>query len=157
MLIEGKIDVGVPLQRLWDFLLDLEQFSACLPGIESVRQVDGKTFTGVLVTKLGPMAGSFNFQAAIVEQVAPSAMKVRTEGKDSVTGSSVNTDVDLLLAETTDDRSKMSYRANVLVSDPLAIIGDMILRATASFLMAEFAKRLRSRLEDGQSRVETRG
>ena len=157
MLIEGKIDVGAPRQRLWEFLLDLEQFSSCLPGIESVRQVDDTTFTGVLTTKLGPMSGAFNFRAAIVEQAAPRAMKVRTEGKDSVTGSSVNTDVDLSLEQTTEDRSKMIYRANVLVSGPLAIIGDMILRATASFLMAEFARRLRSRLEDGQSRVETRG
>jgi len=148
MLIEGGIDVGAPRQRLWDFLLDLDQFSACLPGVESVRRVDGNSFTGVLVTRLGPMAGSFNFRAAIVEQVAPSSMKVRTEGKDSVTGSSVNTDVELLLAETAKDRSKMTYRANVLVSGPLAIIGDMILRATASFLMTEFGKRLRSRLEE---------
>jgi carbon monoxide dehydrogenase subunit G len=147
MLIEGGIDVGASRQRLWDFLLDLDQFASCLPGVESVRQVDDSTFAGVLVTKLGPMSGSFNFQATIVEQIPPRAVKVRTEGKDSVTGSSVTTDVELLLEQTRDDRSRMSYRANVEISGPLAIIGDMILRATASFLMAEFAKRLRSRLE----------
>lgn len=40
MLIEGKIDVTADRQRLWDFLLDLERFSSCLPGIGSVAQVD---------------------------------------------------------------------------------------------------------------------
>lgn len=157
MLIEGKVEVGAPRQRLWDFLLDLQQFSSCLPGVESMRQVDDDTFTGVLVTKLGPMAGAFNFQAAIVERVPPRTMKVRTEGTDSVTKSTVHTEVDLLLNEITDTRSAMTYKADVQVSGPLAIIGDMVLRATTSFLMAEFSRRLRSRLEDGENRANVRG
>lgn len=146
MLIEGKIDVTADRQSLWDFLLDLERFSSCLPGIESVKQVDDNTFTGVLTTKLGPMSGSFNFRSTIVERVPPSAMKVRTEGTDSVTGSTVRTELDLSLDETADARSTLAYRANVDVSGPLAIIGDMVLRGTATFLMTDFARRLRARL-----------
>lgn len=147
MLIEGKIDVPADRQGLWDFLLDLERFSSCLPGIESVEQLDDNTFTGVLTTRLGPMSGSFNFRSTIVERVPPSAMKTRTEGKDSVTGSTVRTEMDLRLEETASARSTLSYRANVEVSGPLAIIGDMVLRGTATFLMTDFARRLRARLE----------
>jgi carbon monoxide dehydrogenase subunit G len=154
MLIEGGIDVGASRQRLWDFLLDLDRFASCLPGVESVRQVNDSTFAGILVTKLGPMSGSFNFQAAIVEKVPPRAMRVRTEGKDSITGSSVVTDLELLIEQPGNDRSRMSYRADVEISGPLAIIGDMILRATASFLMTEFGKRLRSRLEGDKGAPE---
>jgi len=147
MLIEGKIDVPADRQGLWDFLLDLERFSSCLPGIESVEQLDDDTFTGVLTTKLGPMSGSFNFRSTIVERVPPTAMKTRTEGKDSVTGSTVCTELDLSLEETGPARSTLAYRANVEVSGPLAIIGDMVLRGTATFLMTDFARRLRARLE----------
>lgn len=147
MRIEGKIEVSVRRQALWDFLLDLERFSSCLPGIESASQLNADTFTGVLTTKLGPMSGSFNFRATIVEREPPRAMKVRTEGKDSVTGSPVRTDVDLRLEETAGARSTMAYCADVEVSGPLAIIGDMVIRGTATFLMAEFGRRLRSRLE----------
>ena len=147
MRIEGTIEVGARPQAVWDFLLDLERFSSCLPGIESASQLDDDTFTGVLTTKLGPMSGSFNFQSTIVEREPPRAMKVRTEGKDSVTGSTVQTDLTLRLEEAPGGRSRMAYSADVGVSGPLAIIGDMVLRGTATFLMAEFGRRLRARLE----------
>jgi hypothetical protein len=49
----------------------------------------------------------------------------------------------------------MAYRTEVEVSGPLAIIGDMILRATISALMAEFARRLRARIEGEGTRAAT--
>src|SRR5436309_2315852 len=54
MVIEGKIDVGVPPEVLWDFLLDLARFSACIPGVESVSQVSAEKFTGVIRARVGP-------------------------------------------------------------------------------------------------------
>ena len=151
MIIEGKVDVGAPPQALWDFLLDLERFSACIPGVESVSQVDADTFTGVIRARLGPVSGAFQFNAVILERVPPRALRVRAEGKDSVTGSTVVTDVDLGLEARAEAGSSMAYRSNVEISGPLAIIGDMILRATISALMAEFARRLRARIEGGRA------
>jgi uncharacterized protein len=37
MIFDGKIDLDVPVNKAWDFLIDINKFSACLPGIEEVK------------------------------------------------------------------------------------------------------------------------
>ena len=155
MIIEGKVDVGALPEVLWDFLLDLDRFSACIPGIESVSQVSADKFTGVIRARVGPVSGAFGFEAVILERIPPRALRVRAEGKDTVTGSAVGTDVDLTLEGRSEAGSRMAYRTDVEISGPLAIIGDMILRATTSALMAEFARRLRARIEAEGTRPGT--
>ena len=43
MIRDGKIDLDVPMQAAWDFLIDINKFSTCLPGIDSVKQIDDKS------------------------------------------------------------------------------------------------------------------
>ncbi|MBI2882123.1 MAG: hypothetical protein HYY21_11055 [Candidatus Tectomicrobia bacterium] len=147
MILEGKIDVGVPASRAWDFLMDPSQFAPCVPGMEEVTQRDDRTFDGVIRASVGPMSGDFGFRAAIVESAPPKDLWVRMEGTDSVTKSAVTADVHLALAEPGADRTELRYRADIKVQGRLAIIGDMILRAAANVVLAEFAKRFRSRVE----------
>jgi carbon monoxide dehydrogenase subunit G len=42
----------------------------------------------------------------------------------------------------------MEYRADVKIKGRLAILGDMVLRATATLILQEFARRLRKALGD---------
>lgn len=153
MIFEGKIGVGVPASKAWDFLIDINQFSSCLPGLEKVTQVNDQTFDGVIGASVGPISGKFSFRATIVESSPPSLMVVRTEGTDSVTKSTMSGDLNLILAEPEANRTELSYRANVAIKGRLAILGDMVLRATATLLLEEFARRLRRRLEGDASSV----
>ncbi len=147
MILDGKIDLDVPAKQAWDFLLDINQFSSCMPGVEQVTPVDDRTFDGVIGAAVGPISGKFNFRATILESTPPKEMQVRTEGKDSVTGSRLIANVAVTLQEPVASHTELSYHANVEIKGRLAILGDMILRATASLLMEEFARRLRSKLE----------
>ena len=76
MIFDGKIDLDVPVNKAWDFLIDINKFSACLPGIEEVKQIDDKTFEGALVAAVGPISGKFTFRATIVESHPPDQMVV---------------------------------------------------------------------------------
>jgi carbon monoxide dehydrogenase subunit G len=44
MILDGTIDLDVPMQKAWDFLDDINKFSTGLPDIDSVQQIDLKTF-----------------------------------------------------------------------------------------------------------------
>lgn len=46
MILDGTIDPDVPGQKAWDFLSDINKFATCLSGIDSVTQIDDKTFDG---------------------------------------------------------------------------------------------------------------
>ena len=148
MIFDGKIDLEVPVEQAWDFLIDINKFSACLPGIEEVKQIDDKTFEGALVAAVGPISGKFTFRATIVESQPPDQMVVRTEGTDSVTKSTINTDMTVDLRKLADDKTQMEYRADVKIKGRLAILGDMVLRATATLILQEFTRRLHKGLGD---------
>jgi carbon monoxide dehydrogenase subunit G len=148
MIFDGKIDLDVPADEVWDFLIDINKFSACLPGIEEVKQLDDKTFEGALGAAVGPISGKFNFRATIVESQPPEQMVVRTEGTDSVTKSVVNADMTVDLRKLGDSKTQMDYKADVRIKGRLAILGDMVLRATATLILQEFARRLHKGLGD---------
>ena len=143
MIFEGKIDLDVPRAKTWDFLIDIKKFSSCLPGLQEVKQIDDKTFDGVIAANVGPISGKFSFRATIVESKAPEQMVVKTEGSDSVTKSAVNADMTVDLREPSANETLMDYRADIKIKGRLAILGDMVLRATATLILQEFIKRLR--------------
>jgi len=148
MIFDGKMELEVPVNRVWDFLIDINKFSACLPGIEKVRQVDDKTFEGVVAATVGPISGKFSFRSTIVESRPPEQILVRTEGTDSVTKSEVHADMTVNLHEISKDGTRMEYRADVKVKGRLAIVGDMVLRATATLILQEFTRRLQKSLSE---------
>jgi uncharacterized protein len=148
MIFDGKIELDVPAEKAWEFLIDINKFSACLPGIEQVKQIDDKTFEGVLAATVGPISGKFSFRSTILESRPPEQMLVRTEGTDSVTKSALNADMTVDLQQLSAEKTQMEYKADVKIKGRLAILGDMVLRATATLILQEFARRLRKGLGD---------
>lgn len=146
MIFDGKIDLDVPPEKAWDFLIDVNKFSACLPGIDEIKQIDDRTFDGMISATVGPISGKFSFRSTIVESRPPEQMVVRTEGTDSVTKSTVNADMTMDLLGVAADKTQMNYRADVKIKGRLAILGDMVLRATATLILQEFARRLNKAL-----------
>jgi uncharacterized protein len=142
MIFDGKIDLDVPVQQAWEFLIDINKFSTCLPGIDEVKQIDDKTFDGIISATVGPISGKFNFRSTIVESKPPEQMVVRTEGTDSVTKSTVNADMTVDLRAVSEKKSQMDYKADVKIKGRLGILGDMVLRATATLILQEFTRRL---------------
>ena len=148
MIFDGKIELEVPVEKAWEFLIDINKFSACLPGVEQVKQIDDRTFEGVLGATVGPISGKFSFRSTILESRPPEQMLVRTEGTDSVTKSAVNADMRVELHKLSGEKTQMDYKADVKIKGRLAILGDMVLRATATLILQEFAHRLHKGLGD---------
>ena len=73
-------------------------------------------------------------------------MVVQTVGTDSVTKSAVNADMTVDLRQISETKSQMDYKADVKIKGRLAILGDMVLRATATLILQEFTRRLHKEL-----------
>ena len=148
MILDGTIDLHVPVEKAWDFLIDINKFSTCLPGIDEINQIDDRTFDGIISAAVGPISGKFNFRSTIVESQPPQQMIVRTEGMDTVTKSTVNADMTVDLRRVSETESQMDYKADVKIKGRLGILGDMVLRATATLILEEFKKRLHKALAE---------
>lgn len=148
MILEGKIDIGVPAIKAWDFLMDIDRFASCMPGLEQVTQIDERTFDGVVGATVGPISGKFTFRSTILDSTPPSEMVVQTDGTDSVTRSAVSAKLTVKLTEVIEKRTELGYHAAIEITGRLAILGDMVLRATSVLVLEEFARRLRTKLEE---------
>ena len=147
MRLAGKLEAGVPRDRVWAFLMDLDEFAGCIPGLESIAPVDDSTFDGVIGAKVGPITGAFRFRASITDRQEPDRMVVAVDGAESTTGSKLGATITLALAGLEERRTSVSYQADVNLSGKLAIMGEMVIRATAGVLLDVFADRMRRRLE----------
>jgi uncharacterized protein len=146
---EDKLVLNAPAAEVWALLLDVNRFAACMPGVDEVRQIDDRTFDGVMTARVGPVAGKFAFRAEIVESDPPRQLAAKVEGTDSITKSKLVANMGMTLTPLEERRTELAHRATVEMQGRLAILGDMVMRATASLLIDEFGKRLRQQLEAG--------
>jgi carbon monoxide dehydrogenase subunit G len=146
VIFEDALVVEAPVPRVWDLLLDVNRSAACVPGVEHVVLVDERTFDGTIDAQVGPISGRFSFRARIVESEPPRRLVARVEGTDSVTKSTLIANMAMTLEPTGVDSTTLAYRAVVDVRGRLAILGDMVLRATAVLIIREFTKRLSTEL-----------
>jgi 2-furoyl-CoA dehydrogenase large subunit len=147
MRLEGTIDIAAPPDAVWAVMIDPTDLAACVPGVSEVRQVDERTFEGSVRASVGPIDGDFRFRSVLVTTEFPDELVVEVDGTDSVTNSRIVARIEAALTSTSDESTTLAYRANVNTKGRLAIIGDMVLRATAGMMIGQVTKCLRSRLE----------
>ena len=147
MKLDGRIEIAAPAHAVWELILDPVALAACVPGVQRVEQVDERTFRGEITASVGPLDGLFSFTSTIERAVFPGELVVATVGTDSVTHSPLSASVSAALETPAPDETTLVYRATVTVGGRLAILGEMVLRATAGLLIGELAKCLRARLE----------
>lgn len=143
MQISGEAEVEAAAADVWALLVDPGRVAACIPGVEEVHEVDPTTFTGVVIAAVGPLSGRFAFRAGITEADPPAWLIAEIDGTDNVSRSTVRTRLAIRLEELAPERTRIRYVATVVTEGRLAIVGDMILRATAGAMFAQFARRLR--------------
>ena len=111
MNFEGTITVEHPRDAVWDFVLDIQKFSSCMPGLASIDQIDETTFDGTISAKVGPMSGKFSFRSTITDSDPKESLTVKIEGTDSVTKSTVIAGVDAIMEEPRENCTELKYKA----------------------------------------------
>src|SRR5438270_13704680 len=91
MLIEQRLTVAAPLERVWAFMLDIPAVSSCVPGLEDVSSISEDEYAGALRVKVGPiqlrLAGRITLQE---RDDAAHAARMRLEAADKRVGGAVN-------------------------------------------------------------------
>ncbi len=146
MLIEQTFVIQTPIQRLWDFLFDIERMSVCMPGVEKVEAVDAETYQGTLKVKVGPIAASFSGKVKLLEVEPPYRLVAKAEGTDARSASLVSATFTSTLTPLTEDQTQVAYQIDVGVRGALGRFGQGVMREVAKRLTAEFARCVESQL-----------
>lgn len=153
MKIENTLSLSLPPDEAWRLLLDIPFVAPCLPGTELTQVVDERTFEGTVRLKLGPVALAFRGQA-VIEEVDPDTRTVRVSAKgreDRGRGSAHADVVFRLVPDGPGTRVDVTTDLHLAGSIIQYARGASVVDRTAQSLVNQFAARLETRIESGET------
>jgi uncharacterized protein len=145
MELHHEFTVPVPVDEAWRALLDIERVAPCLPGA-SVEDYDGKTVTGSVKVKVGPITVTYRGTAVFEEQdesahrmvLIASGRETRGQGtaRATVTGTLTGQD----------GGTAVSVRTDLAVTGRPAQFGRGVMAEVGDRLIGQFARCLAERL-----------
>jgi uncharacterized protein len=131
MVIEGEFQLGVAIQRAWDFLTDIQRVASCIPSCQKVEVMDGQNFALTISQKLGPISVTFETETRFVELSPPRRVIASGRGKDTLMGSSFEISNQMDLLPITEKDTLVRYKADVKISGRLASLGQSLIKIVA--------------------------
>lgn len=147
MILDGKFSVAAPVERVWQFILDVPAVSGCLPGCEKVEATANGKYLAVISARVGPIHARVNASTGVGDVEPLRRLSIQGEGKDALTASPVRAKLELTLVSLSPQETEISYRANVFVGGRLGQFGDGIIRETANVIIQGFIPNFKARLE----------
>lgn len=148
MIIEGSFTLSAPIEKLFDFVLKPETIMTCLPGAESVKQIDDATYECVVKQKVGPISAKLKFINKLTKIERPNHIEVEGEGEDVTKLGHFRQKTLVDLREISPGQVEITYKSDVSIVGKLAMFGDRIMKAKAKQVEGEFTNRLQERLKE---------
>ena len=147
MLIEETFSVKLPIQKLWDSLLDPEIVGPCIPGCEKVESLNDREYDTIIKAKVGFIAVRFKVRTVIEEIVPLRLIRTVGEGSELRKLGHFKQKTRINFNEISENETEISYQSDVSIVGKLATFGDRILKAKAKEVGKEFADAVKKRLE----------
>jgi carbon monoxide dehydrogenase subunit G len=150
MKIESSFTVAAPPDRVFAYLLDVNQVVGCLPGAELSEVVDSQTFRGKLKIKVGAVQVAYQGTAHIVDMVeddSSATVTIKGEGREIGGQGSVRADLALGVAATADGGSTVSLSADLTVTGRVAQFGRGVIEDVSRRMMAQMGECIGARLQ----------
>ncbi len=146
MIIEQRVTVAAPPDRVWDFVMDVPAVSQCVPGAESVVPLGDDTYQGVLRLRVGPVALRLEGKITLAERdQAARHARIDLQATDKRLGGAVNGKLQLQLEQGAADhvqQTDLAIQADVAILGKLGEFGQPVIRKKAEQMIAEFARNL---------------
>ena len=151
MEFDNSFTVNAPLQRVWDYLLDVQEVAPFMPGAELTEVVSDTEYKGTVKIKLGAVQMSYKGTATIsqIDEATHTVVLVASGRETRGTGNASSTTTSRLEEEGS-DRTVVHLNSQVDVSGRVAQFGRGIMQDVASRLIGEFARNLEAKMMSQQ-------
>ena len=147
MQIENSFTVKASPDRVYEFLLDVNNVVGCVPGAELSEVVDPDTFNGKVRIKVGPVTVSYNGTAHITSRdAATRTATLKAEGRETTGSGSAQATTSMAVAED-GDVSKVTLTTDFTVVGRVAQFGRGIMEDVSRHLVGQAAECIQAKLE----------
>jgi carbon monoxide dehydrogenase subunit G len=146
--LTNEFRVGVPVERAWEVLTDVERIAPCMPGAQ-LQEIEGDEYRGIVKVKVGPITAQYKGAARFVEQdEAGHRAVLRAEGRETRGQGNANATITAQL-EPDGDGTKISVITDLTITGRVAQFGRGVLADVSTKLLGQFADCLENKLLAG--------
>lgn len=143
MILDQKVVVQAPADKVWDFLMDIAAVSACVPGVESFEKIDDDNFLGALKVKVGPISVKLNGKVIVVERDREHFLsKMEMQAAEKRLNSAVSAHASLTLVPLSDNETEIHIHTESSIMGKLGEFGQAVMRRKADQIVGEFGKNM---------------
>jgi uncharacterized protein len=145
MEFSGTQTIAAPIEKVWAFLMDVNNVASCAPGFQSLEVLGEEHWKAVVSVGVGAVKAKFTMDVTREELQEPEHMTMKGRGK--APGSAVDMSGDMHLTALASDGTQMDWKASVVVSGTIASVGARLLQGTAERLTGKFFDCLKTTLQ----------
>ena len=147
MKFEQTCTIAADPLKVWDFLLDMENVSRCLPGVESMTPLDEDSYEGIFKIRVGPIALKLKGTLRVEERDRDNwHVGMRVSAKDRRLGGGVRAHLEVDLAEKGSDETQLSVTLESHVLGKIGEFGQPVMRKKTDAILREFARQVSQEL-----------
>jgi uncharacterized protein len=145
MELTNEFRVGVPVERAWEVLTDVELIAPCMPGAQ-LQEIEGEEYRGVVKVKVGPITAQYKGVARFLEKdEAAHKVVLRAEGRE--TRGQGNANATITATMTPDgDGTDVAVVTDLTITGRVAQFGRGVLADVSGKLLGQFVDCLESKL-----------
>ena len=144
MQFSGKEEIKAPRERVFDFLVDPQNFAKGIPDIKKIEVISPDKFRVTAKLGISFLRGLFVIDFTVKEVDRPKHTSLHGHG--SGVGSAVDLDINVDLEEK-DGSTIMNWRADAKISGMLASLGQRMIGSVAEKLVREIFENIKKNLE----------
>jgi len=142
---EGTFTVNAQREKVFDFLLDPQKISSCLPDLQKLDVKSADEYTAVVRAGISFIRGDFTMNFKVVEKDRPSHAKLVARGNGI--GSTVDLETLIDLSESASQRTSIRWTAEARVGGRIASVGQRLIGAQAEKIIKQLFDSIQGKLE----------
>ncbi|MCW2954004.1 MAG: carbon monoxide dehydrogenase subunit, partial [Conexibacter sp.] len=142
MRVQQSFVIAEPREKLWEFFEQVDQVAACVPGVESVEQVDADNSRIRMTQSVGPMSATFDLRMKITDRKPLELMEFTAIGR-AVRGAAgnVRTTNTVRLAEVAEG-TRVELESELAMGGVLGSVGQKVIARQAGQVTQQFSDSL---------------
>lgn len=146
MRVDGAFEVDLPQQALFRSITDPALMAVCVPGCESIEQVDPTTYRAVVNVGLGFIKARFNLVVEVTQEIPFERVYSVTRGEEGGRASQLTATNEVSLIDLGGGRTRVQYASDLSVTGRFGKFALGIMKKKAQSLAREFADNLHAKI-----------